>query len=195
MDPHSNSNRKPILFIRTPRLEQMRNPLYTAWNQALAANTIKTDSEINLAHLIDFSQINDVFASYLEVVGLPVSIVDLNGVVLVSSNWQRICLDFHRTHHSALTRCLESDTSFSRQMQDSKDYAIYRCPNGLTDCAAPIIIEGQHIANLFIGQFFLKPPELEQFEAQCAEFGFDHDSYFQALAEVPIVEEKKSRLS
>ncbi|MGR9087108.1 MAG: PocR ligand-binding domain-containing protein [Gammaproteobacteria bacterium] len=169
----------------------MHNPLFTAWNQALASSTAKTDSAIDLAQLVDFSQMNEVFASYLEVIGLPVAIVDLRGVVLASSNWHRICLEFHRANHGTLVRCLESDLSLSRQMQEGRDYAIYRCRNGLTDCAAPIMIEGQHIANLFIGQFFLNPPEHRYFESQCTEYGFDHDSYFQALAEVPIVDENK----
>lgn len=34
--------------------------------------------------------------------------------------------------------------------------ALYRCHNGLTDCAAPIVVDDRHLANLFIGQFY--PP-------------------------------------
>ncbi|MBK1642759.1 hypothetical protein CKO12_12945 [Chromatium okenii] len=188
---NQHSNQKPILFVRTPQLEQMRSPLHTSWNKALEPTEINAHSEINLAYLIDFGQMNDVFSSYLEVIGLPVAIIDFNGHVLASSNWQRICMEFHRVHHDTLTRCLESDTSLSRQMQEGKEYAIYRCKNGLTDCATPIIIEGQHIANLFIGQFFIQLPEYAEFEAQCAEFGFQRDHYFQALAEVPVVDERK----
>jgi len=188
MNDSSSNTDKPILFVRNPQLAQMRDPLHAAWNKEL---TPAADSEINLAQLVDFSQLNDVFASYLEVIGLPVAIIDFNGHVLASSNWQRLCMEFHRVNQGTLTRCLESDTNLSRQMKEGKDYAIYRCKNGLTDCASPIVIEGQHIANLFIGQFFLDHPDLKEFEAQCAEFGFDHDAYFEALAEVPIVEELK----
>jgi len=172
----------------------MQDPLDSSWNRALAA-TDKLPSgsheEIDLAALVDFSQINDVFASYLEVIGLPVAIIDLQGQVLASSRWQCLCMDFHRANSCTLARCLESDTCLSSQMQQGKEYAIYRCGNGLTDCAAPIIIEGQHIANLFIGQFFLHPPDLAEFERQCTEFGFEHDDYFRALAEVPVVDEEK----
>jgi diguanylate cyclase (GGDEF)-like protein len=191
MSDSSHSQDKPVLFIRNPQLEQMRDPLHAAWNQKLSLKDPIDDSQIDLAKLIDFSQLNDVFASYLEVIGLPVAIIDFNGHVLASSNWQRLCMEFHRINQGTLTRCLESDTHLSRQMEEGKDYAIYRCRNGLTDCASPIIIEGQHIANLFIGQFFLKAPDHKEFEAQCAEFGFDRDAYFEALSEVPIVEERK----
>lgn len=182
---------KPILFVRNPQLDQMRDPLQTQWNNQLIPKETAADSKINLAQLVDFSQLNEVFASYLEVIGLPVAIIDFNGHVLVSSHWQRLCMEFHRVNQETLKRCLESDTNLSRQMKEGKDYAIYQCRNGLTDCAAPIVIEGQHIANLFIGQFFINHPNLQEFEEQCVEFGFDHDAYFEALAEVPIVDEKK----
>lgn len=191
MNDSSHSGGKSILFVRNPQLDQMQDPLHTSWNNELIARETLPDSEINLAHLIDFSQLNEVFANYLEVIGLPVAIIDFSGHVLASSNWQRLCMEFHRINQGTLTRCLESDTTLSRQMQEGKDYAIYRCRNGLTDCAAPIVIEGQHIANLFIGQFLLAQPDRKEFEAQCAEFGFDRDAYFQALSEVPIVEERK----
>ena len=196
-DPHPDTS-KPTLFVRSPHLIQMRDPLDTSWNRALAPDGrsadrpgVPGDDDLDLARLVDFSQMNEVFANYLDVVGLPVAIIDFQGHVLASSRWQRVCMEFHRTHPGTLTRCLESDTTLSRHMQEGKGFAIYRCRNGLTDCASPIIIEGRHIANLFIGQFFLKPPNLTEFEAQCAEFGFDHDAYFQALREVPIVEEEK----
>ncbi|CAK0764531.1 two-component system, sensor histidine kinase and response regulator [Gammaproteobacteria bacterium] len=187
---------KNILFVRSPKLTQMRDPLDTEWNHSLMGQATR-DTKNNkqdmpdLVKFIDFSQMNKIFANYLEVVGLPVAIIDLEGKVLASSKWQRLCMEFHRVHETTLARCLESDTSLSHQMQAGKEYAIYRCRNGLTDCSSPIIVENQHIANLFIGQFFLKPPNKLEFGQQCAEFGFDHDAYFNALAEVPIVEEKK----
>jgi PAS domain S-box-containing protein len=185
--PSSPSN--PTIFVRSPKLAQMRDPLAASWNLALAAE--EGEAELDLASLIEFSQMNETFANYLEVVGLPVCIIDLKGKVLASSKWQRLCMEFHRVNEATLARCLESDVSLSRQMQEGKGYALYRCRNGLTDCAAPIVVEGRHIANLFIGQFFLKPPDPGEFEHQCAEFGFNHAAYFQALAEVPIVEEER----
>lgn len=188
MTDSKHRNDKPLLFVRTPQPEQVSDPLHASWNKTLLP---QENTEIDLAQLIDFSQLNEVFESYLEVIGLPVAIIDFNGHVLASSKWRRLCMEFHRVHHDTLKRCLDSDTTLAKQMQEGKDYAIYRCRNGLTDCASPIIIEGQHIANLFTGQFFLEAPNLNEFEAQCAEFGFDRDAYFQALDEIPIVEEQK----
>lgn len=181
-----------MLFVRMPEFKQMRNPLSASWNLDLAEHeaTTKDKDKLDLATLINFGQMNETFANYLEVVGLPVAILDLKGQVLASSKWQRLCMEFHRINESTLARCIESDVSLSRQMEEGKGYAIYRCLNGLTDCAAPIVIEGQHIANLFIGQFFLSPPDTAEFERRRTEYGFDRDTYLQAVAEVPIVDEE-----
>ena len=176
-----------ILFQRSPLIAQMCDPLHSDWNRSLTESL----SAHELAGLIDFSVMNTVFQNFLEVVGLPVAIIDFDGRVLASSKWQRLCMEFHRGNPTTLTRCLESDRSLSRQMQEGKTYAMYRCLNGLTDCASPIVIDGKHIANLFIGQFLLEPPNFDYFARQQEEFGFEKEPYFKALTEVPIIAEEK----
>lgn len=177
----------PLLFRRQPALEQMSDPLQASWNQsAMAAGHAH-----ELAELIDFSQLNVLFQHFLEVVGLPVCIIDLAGNVLASSDWQRVCMEFHRQHPQTLQRCRESDQILSQRMAQGASYAIYRCQNGLTDCAAPIIIEGRHVANLFSGQFLLEQPGVDDFLTQQEASGFDREAYFKALAEVPIVAESR----
>ena len=198
MNPDGSQGTGQGVFARSPTMHGMRDPLASEWNQALAAGGAPAESicpedgePLNLAQLVDFSQLNEVFAHYLEVVGLPVAIIDFQGRVLASSRWQRICMEFHRRNPQSLSLCVESDTILSRQMQSGLGYASYRCRNGLTDCCSPIVVEGQHIANLFVGQFLLAPPDLKEFEARCARLGFDRDDYLRALQEVPIVEEAR----
>lgn len=175
------------LFQHLPRISKMIDPLNSDWNRTLE----KDVSANELADLIDFSQMNELMQNFLEIIGIPVAIIDLQGKVLASSNWQRLCMEFHRVHPCTLGRCLESDRSLTQQMLEGKSYAAYRCLNGLNDSAAPIIIEGKHVANLFIGQYFRQPPDLEYFKRQQEEFGFDKQAYFQALSEVPVISEDK----
>jgi hypothetical protein len=61
----------------------------------------------------------------------------------------------------------------------------------MTDCASPIIVEGRHLANVFIGQFHLGPPDLEFFREQAATFGYPEAEYLKAVAEAPVVDEKR----
>ena len=144
-----------------------------------------------LEELLKTSDVQQLFESYYNLINIPVAIIDLNANVLFSSCWRRICTQFHRVHSITCSRCIESDTQLAAQLQEGKNYAIYSCRNGLTDCASPIIIEGKHIANVFIGQFFINKPDEDWYLRQAEEFGFDLADYLAAVREVPIVEEKR----
>jgi len=67
--------------------------------------------------------------------------------------------------------------------------SIEYCANGLVDGATPIIIRGNHLANLFSGQVFFDPPDLERFRKQADLYGYDIKAYLKAVKEVPVVSE------
>jgi PAS domain S-box-containing protein len=180
-------------FHRPANLSSMRDPIAAGLSHLPQVSRIQNrpGEAQQLACRIDFMQMTPFFEGFLEVVGLPVAIIDLQGRVLASSRWHRLCIEFHRAHPATLERCLESDTRLSAEMEEGKSYSLYRCRNGLTDCAMPIVVNGRHIANLFTGQFLLEQPNMDRFRAQQAAFGFDADGYFSALADIPIVEEAR----
>ncbi len=144
-----------------------------------------------LEELLKATEIQQLFESYYNLINIPVAIIDLHANVLLSSRWQRICTQFHRVHPEACDRCIESDTQLAIQLKEGKTYSIYTCRNGLTDCASPIIIEGKHIANVFVGQFLTQTPDRDRFRRQAEQFGFDVADYLAALDEVPIVAVEK----
>lgn len=144
-----------------------------------------------LEELLKATDIQQVFEAFYSLNNIPVAIIDLRANVLFSSRWQRICTLYHRVNPKTCERCLESDTQLALQLQEGKDYAIYSCRNGLTDCAAPILIEGKHVANVFIGQFLTHAPDENWFRQQAAEFGFDVADYLAALREVPVIDPER----
>lgn len=180
---------KPPHLHREANLIQMLDPMSTDWNQALPAPNSTVTSKLVAA--LDFSRLNTLFENFLQVMDIPIALVDLQGKVLASSRWQRACIQFHRQNEHTLQRCLESDRDLALQLEQGKDYSIYRCRNGLTDCATPIVLEGEHIANLFIGQFLLHEPDSAYFTEQAKQAGFDEHDYLAALADVPIVDESR----
>ncbi len=111
---------------------------------------------VMLEQLLKTTEIQQLFESYYNLINIPVAIIDLNANVLLSSRWRCICTQFHRVHPITCDRCIESDTQLATQLKAGKTYTIYKCKNCLTDCASPIIIEGKHAANVFIGQFLTK---------------------------------------
>ncbi|MDK9712604.1 MAG: PocR ligand-binding domain-containing protein [Sulfuritalea sp.] len=144
-----------------------------------------------LAELVDLEELQKLFSAFCESVGIAAAIIDLDAKVLASSRWQRACTDFHRVNPDSCARCIESDTELALKLQDGTDYTMYRCKNGMTDCASPIIIEGHHLANVFIGQFHLGPPDLEFFRQQARQFGYDEAEYLKAVQEAPVADEKR----
>ncbi len=146
---------------------------------------------LHLSDLVDLGELQKLFCAFCESVGVPAAIIDLDAKVLASSNWQRACTDFHRVNPDSCARCIESDTELALKLQDGQDFTMYKCKNGMTDCASPIIVEGKHLANVFIGQFHLGPPDLEFFREQAKRFGYPEAEYLKAVAEAPVVDEKR----
>jgi len=142
-------------------------------------------------NLIDIEKSQRLLDSFCDAVGIAAAIIDLEGEVLVGSRWQEICTDFHRINERTCKKCIESDTQLANELQQGKHFSIYQCRNGLTDAASPIIIEGEHIANTFVGQFLLKTPDRDFFCQQAATYGFEETDYLDALSKVPIVMEEK----
>jgi len=140
--------------------------------------------------LIDVDELQALTDRFCDIVGISSAIIEVRGKILIQSNWQPICLEFHRRHPETGRRCRISDTDLVNQLLKDKKYVIYRCKNGLMDAAAPIRIEGRHVANLFMGQFLLAEPDMDFFRKQAADFGFDESAYLNAIENVPIFEEK-----
>ncbi len=144
-----------------------------------------------LRELLCDQNISNMLSDFSGVAGISISIIDLDANVLASSKWQKICANFHRVNENSCSLCIESDIELANKLDNGAEFTSYKCKNGLIDCASPITIEGEHVANLFIGQFLVKKPDRDFFLDQSIHFGFDKDAYMSALDEVSVVEEEK----
>ncbi len=138
-----------------------------------------------LDQLLDRDQMQELLQHFCDAVRIGAAIIDMKGEVFVGARWQQICTHFHRVHPETLARCIESDTTLATHLQEGQKFSLYRCPQGLTDAASPIVIGGRHVANVFIGQFLLQPADREEFRRQAERYGFDPDEYLKSLEDVP----------
>lgn len=143
--------------------------------------------QYNFANLINIDKVRALSSSFFWATGIPSTILGLDGTVFVGSGHQKICTNFHRAHPQTLKRCRKSDSALFDNLNNGLKISVYECLNGLTDAAAPIIIEGEHLANLFAGPFLYKKPDMEFFCKQARSFYFDEHLYLEALKEVPII--------
>ena len=140
---------------------------------------------------IDFEKVNTLLEGFNQSTGFVTAILDLDGNVLSKSGWRQICTEFHRVNPETSKKCTISDTVLAGEMGKGEKCHFYKCLNGLVDVAVPIIIKGEHIANLFSGQFFFEKPDYAFFRKQSAQFGFNETLYIKALGDVPVISEEK----
>jgi signal transduction histidine kinase len=140
----------------------------------------------HISQLIDLARLQHLMDALFRATGINHALIDIDSNVLTAAGWEEVCTKFHRTCPGTLVRCQDSDRYIAGHLSDGP-YVGYRCPNGLVDYATPVVIEGEHVANVFTGQMFHEPPDLDFFRRQAAEFGFDEAEYLEAVQRVRIV--------
>jgi PAS domain S-box-containing protein len=143
---------------------------------------------LELGDIIDPPALQSLVDNLYKFVRLPVGIIDLKGNVLVGVGWQEVCTKFHRIHPDTGRHCTESDLELTRGVSPG-EFKLYKCKNGMWDAVTPLIVGGQHMGNLFWGQFFFddEPVDREFFRAQARKYGFDEEEYLAALDNVPRI--------
>jgi len=149
-----------------------------------------------LRDLIDIERLQRTCDSLFAAGDVALAVLEPGGTVLVAAGWQDICTRFHRAHEETLNGCLESDLRIDRRLAEgatAPGYYAYRCANGLWDVALPLIIDGEHLANVFTGQFFYEDDEVDTaaFRERARRLGFDEAAYMDALARVPVLSHER----
>ena len=117
---------------------------------------------------------------------IPMAVIDRQGKVLVGEGWQDICTRFHRVHPETCAHCIESDTQLTAGVPVGES-RLYKCKNGMWDIATPIVVAGEHLGNVFSGQFFFADEALDYalFRAQARRYGFDERSTWTPSRPLP----------
>ncbi|MBF0269727.1 MAG: PocR ligand-binding domain-containing protein [Alphaproteobacteria bacterium] len=142
--------------------------------------------------LVDIRQFSSLMESFYQATGIPHGLIGVDGAILSGIGWQDICTNYHRANAASLCRCQESDNYIASHLHEGP-YVGYKCANGLMDYASPILIDGQHVATIFLGQFLHEPADAEAFRKQARELGFDEEGYLAALSKVPVMSVEQAR--
>ncbi|MEN6625166.1 MAG: PAS domain S-box protein [Candidatus Sumerlaeia bacterium] len=143
-------------------------------------------ASLELTDILDMPALQLLMDHFFQVAGVPVALVDTNGRVLVGAGWQEICTRFHRVHPETCRFCTESDLALASGIPYG-EYRSHKCKNNMFDIATPIWLGERQIASLYAGQFFFDDEQVDEevFHAQAARYGFDEQSYIEALHAVP----------
>jgi PAS domain S-box-containing protein len=170
-------------------LKQTENITNKANSQITDTFNIKSLKLQDLVNLEELTRLMEIFYSFNKT---PIGIVDLQGNIISSIGMTDICGKFHRANSSSQAKCIESDRILTTGLQKGESRT-YRCLNNMNDLVTPIIVADQHIANLFIGQFFFEDEEIikDIFRQQAHDYGYNEEEYLTALEKVPKLNRKE----
>jgi len=156
-----------------------------------------THAAHRLTDLIDIGQLQRLCNGLSESGAGGLGVLEPDGTVLVSSGWQDICALFHRSNEVTRQACHESDLRVNQHVLDNPHapaHIVYTCPHGLIDLAFPLVIDGEHVANILTGQFFFDDDDVdvEEFRERARRVGFDEQAYLDALARVPRIPHQRA---
>ncbi len=146
-----------------------------------------------LQDLVPMGRIKQLLEALYKIIEVPIGLVSPQSDVLLAIGWQPICEVFHRNHPEATRRCVESNNDLQRRLSQGA-VAAAKCKNGLWDIAMPIVVDGQHLATLFLGQFLYDDERVDRgfFEAQAKEFEYEVNQYLAALDQVPRISRQQA---
>lgn len=145
-----------------------------------------------LPNLVDIPGLQRLMDRFYAATAIPVGILAPDGEILVATGWQDICTRFHRLNPVTAERCRQSD-AYIKSRLPTDSYVEYKCQNGLRDVAVPIMVAGNHVGTLFLGQFFYVDDDIDMgfFLRQAQECGFDTELYLAALRRIPVYTREK----
>ncbi|PKL60808.1 MAG: hypothetical protein CVV33_00770 [Methanomicrobiales archaeon HGW-Methanomicrobiales-4] len=143
--------------------------------------------DYKLQDLINVKDLQDLMGLLYEVGHFATGIIDNESNVLTGHGWTDLCVKFHRINPETLSHCVKSDIYILEHMSEANPTLLYKCPHGLVEGATPIYIDGTHVGNIFLGQFFFEQPDIEYFRAQAKKYRFNEDEYIEAVKKVPVL--------
>lgn len=147
-------------------------------------------SDYKFYDLVDVVAFSKVLDDFFEATGIPNGVLSNDGEIISQSGWMNACKRFHRQNPKSNDNCLRSDKTLASNLKEGQIVSSF-CKNGLMDYATPIVIEGQILATIILGQVLEEAPNLEYFEKQAKKFNYDKDTYIKSIKEIPIVSKEK----
>lgn len=143
---------------------------------------------IMLRELINIEAVQAMIDSFYKISRIPMSLIDLDGKILVGVGWQDICTKFHRKHPETSRNCFESDLILTSDIPKG-EFRLYKCRNGMWDMATPLYCGDRRIGLLITGQFFFSDEKIDFriFADQAIKYDFEPKEYLLALRNVPAI--------
>jgi len=116
---------------------------------------LKAVSRFVLGEIVDIDILQEIQDKFSEATGLAAVIVDPAGNPITKpSNFTKFCT-YIRSYPQGLNECVGCDNRAGHMTIEKQKPVVYRCHSGLTDIAAPIIVQNQYIGAFLAGQIII----------------------------------------
>ena len=146
-------------------------------------------SDYTIEQLINIQQVEQLLEAHVRISGIACGLMDNDQNIIIGAGLQQLCTQFLWENSQSFARCWRNDPEIKQALDSfGGDLFECRCKNGMINIAMPIVIEGNRLAIFFSGQFFYddQPPDLDWFQQQAEELGFDLEPYLAAVRQVPL---------
>jgi len=152
-----------------------------------------------LLEIVDKDILKNILNAFTKATGLTANIVDVEGRSIFTkqdaqSNCKFCKLIWQKQQEKNMHRCAGAYARAGKQAALFGEPYIFRCPAGLIEWAAPIIIEGKHLGSIMCGQVLMWEPE-EFFWIELREMNKtlidDFDELFAAAKELKVLSGEK----
>ena len=151
------------------------------------------ESRRELLNLLDIGTLKSILNAFTTTTGLMANIVDVNGRSIFSRKDIIKCCKFCKlilSMEHGQERCQSAYKRAGKQAALFGEPYIFRCPSGLIEWAAPIIVNEKHLGSIICGQVLMWEPE-EFFWIELREMNknltSDFKEMFKAVEELPVV--------
>jgi len=144
----------------------------------------------NLLNLIGEFDLEEILAVFTKATGVASIIVHVDGTPITKPhNFTRLCEKYCRSTEEGIRKCRQSDWYGGQESARKRAPVIYSCLNaGLIDCAAPVVVDGYHLATVLCGQVLEEPLEEDVARERALSIGIsDVSGYMRELAQIPIM--------
>ncbi len=138
-------------------------------------------STILLKDMIPTEILQEIQDAFSEFTGMAALITDTNGIPITKgSGFTKFCMEMTRKSPNGAKKCEACDRQGAILTIQSGKPAVYTCHAGLTDYAAPILLNGGFIGSFLGGQVRTGPVDEASIRAKAVEYDLDPDEYVEA---------------
>ncbi|MDR3560349.1 MAG: PocR ligand-binding domain-containing protein [Negativicutes bacterium] len=155
---------------------------------------MQKNNSFALGEIVNTKILQEIQDKFCDATGLAAVIVDVDGKpVTTPSNFTKFC-NLIRSTPMGLIRCMACDDRAGRKAMEKRQPVVYHCHSGLTDLAAPIIVNNEYLGAFLAGQVVLPQDGFDdksEMKRQVAGLELDLDLLAGMFETIEVVPENR----